>query len=488
MDRLTDQRGFTIVEAMVAAALLLIGVLGTLAMMDTANKKTRTASDRQGATALARDLVEAVRALPYRQVEPGSTLLTRLQAADGLAGNGSVTDWRIERNGTPYGVKLDVCALDDPADGLGARDAGGFCSDVLPAGTEDGSPADYKRVTATVSWSGGNGGGRVVQSTFVTSRGNRDAPAVTVLKLTSPAVTPITSAAVTSASFGVTTSDDADSVVWMVDGVQRGVAAGSGTNFSFVWSLPSLDGTYEIKAQAFDDSAMSGEPRSLTIALNRFPPTAPTGFNAGRNGSVVEAEWKANPEGDIIGYRVYRRQGATGTVTLACETERATECIDPNPPTGTSGTLDYWVVALDRDPANASLKREGPASARIDVNKPNSAPNAPTGLSLEVDGSGRIVLSWSLPEPGDPDPGDSIAFFRIYRGGVSVGDRYDRTGSGAATSWVDSDPGDGSHEYWITAVDTRLRESVLVGPVRVAVPEPDPEEEEAEPGDPEPEG
>ena len=466
MARLRQEAGFTIVEVMVATAILLAGVLGTLAMMDTAQKRTRTANDRQTATSLARDVLEAVRGVSYREVVDNSALIARLQAESGLTGNGSVSAWKITREETAYSVSVDVCTLDDPADGSGSRTAGGYCSDVGAAGTEDGNPADYKRVTVVVSWDSGSGSGRVEQASLVTSRGGGDAPAISSLVMTSPTATPITSTAVTSASFTLETSVEPDSVVWLVDGVQEGVATGTETEYNFQWTLPSLDGAYEVKAQAFDEAAVSGETKSLTIVLNRYSPSAPTGFNAGRNGAVVEAEWAANAERDITGYRVYRRVGTTGSGTLACSTTTETSCIDASPPNNSGSTVQYWVVALDRSPAGAV--REGAASTAINVNVPNTAPNAPTGLTLTPDADGRLVLSWTPASPGDRDSGDSVAFYRIYRGGTTVGDRYDRTGSGADSSYIDTEPGTGGASYWVTAVDTHLHESALAGPIGLA--------------------
>ena len=57
-----------------------------------------------------------------------------------------------------------------------------------------------------------------------------------------------------------------------------------------------VDGTYLISAQAYDSFGVSGAPRSLSITLNRYAPGMPTGFEAGRNGSVVDLQWTAQPQ------------------------------------------------------------------------------------------------------------------------------------------------------------------------------------------------
>src|SRR5687768_16376454 len=119
MLRLKEQHGFTIVEVMVAVAVLLTGVLGTLAMLDTANKRGRGAADRQKATSLARDIVERAKSLPYAELEP-ETIVAQLRADSELAGS-SASPWRITRDGTTYTVEAEVCWIDEPTDGLGPR-------------------------------------------------------------------------------------------------------------------------------------------------------------------------------------------------------------------------------------------------------------------------------------------------------------------------------------------------------------------------------
>ncbi len=83
MTRVREQVGFTIVEVMVAATILLVGILGTLAMLNAATQQSRTTANRQAGVALVRDIVEATRQLPYRQVE-NDTIVQRLQENSNL--------------------------------------------------------------------------------------------------------------------------------------------------------------------------------------------------------------------------------------------------------------------------------------------------------------------------------------------------------------------------------------------------------------------
>jgi hypothetical protein len=457
------------VEVMVAASILMVGVLGTLTLLDAVSKSTRTAANRQAAVGLARDIVEVTRQLPFRQVT-SSTIVSRLQQNSNLRGNGSTTKWQIKRGNATFTVKATVCGVDDPSDGSGSHAGGGFCPTAGATGVTDANPVDYKLITATATWSENKSTKSVEEHVLMTS-GGRDRPGVESLTLTSPASPDITTPAITRASFAATTTITADALVWSIDGSQQGTAAGDGRTWSFNWTLPPVDGAYEVSAQAYDASGVSGTSRSLTINVNRYPPSAPEDVFAGRNGSVVEVEWVPTSERDVIGYRVYRQvQG--GAVELACALTdpEASECVDPSPPVEDNKQLRYWVVGVDRDPAGA--EREGALSAAVNVNvhRP-TPPDAPTNFAITEDDEGNITLTWT-PSASGADG------YRIYRDGYTIGDRYGFVDTSDPADlefeFDDPDPGIDPHQYWITAVDSVLQESVLVGPVTLTAPEPDP--------------
>ena len=157
MRKLNQERGFTIVEMMFAVVVLLVGALGTLAMLDTANKRGRGAADRQNATAVARQVLEAAKGIPYRDVAPGSIVSTLREDA-AIAGV-SADPWRIERDNTTFTIEVDVCYLDEPRDGLGSRAPGNFCPGTSAGGTDDGNSIDHKRVTVVTSWNTDAGSG-----------------------------------------------------------------------------------------------------------------------------------------------------------------------------------------------------------------------------------------------------------------------------------------------------------------------------------------
>ena len=451
---LGSERGFTIVEMMVAVVVLLTGALGTLAILDTATHRTRTADDRQKATGLAREVIESAKAIPYRQIEQ-ATFETRLRQDAGIAGEGS--PWRVERDGTPYTVEAEVCWVDEPADGLGSRVLGGFCSGSGAGGTEDANSIDFKRVSIEVSWSNGTGRGSVRQSTLVGVRGGEDAPAIADVRLVSPLASPITDTARETATFAVTTTTPATAVVWSINGNEQGNASGAESNWTFNWGIPD-DGTYDVAARTIEPSGLTGEPRSMTVVVNRRLPSAPEDFNVGRTEAGVAAHWSASGERDVVGYRVYR-QGPGGD-EVACELTAETSCVDTAAPAATNGAaLEYWVVAVEEV---LDVQRESDPSPRVDVNVANQPPNPPASVALSKDAQGNTVLTWEPAAVLDPDAGDYVASYRVYRDGVDDG--YITVG-GTETSATDTETGGTAHEYWVSAVDSRLGESSLVGPV-----------------------
>jgi Tfp pilus assembly protein PilV len=449
---LRSEGGFSLAEVMVSALVLLVGMMGTVAAVDGANARTVSTRAREGATSLHRELVERSRSVSYPLLNR-QALLTQLQGKPGLEDSSPAPGYTISRRGFTYEVTADVCSVDDDNDGLGPSDPTTFCTGSQ-AGTTDRNPDDYKVVTIDLRWTGPAADGHAEQQALVNNPGNSGGPSVATL--TSASGTTITSP-LSSLSFSVTTSAVPATVSWMVDGVPQGEAGGSGTAWTFVWPISGLrDGIYQVSARAFDANALSGASRSATITLNRFAPEAPTGLVGGRSDSLVELEWLANPERDVVGYRVFRT--GPDPVTL-CDGTTATTCQDTSPPDAPSVT--YRVAALDRDPAGNL--REGDHSSEITVVQGNNRPNAPTELvATKVDGT--TTLTWQAPSPADPDAGDSIAFYRIYRDGQAFADRYDRTAPGEL-SYADGRAGDTQHTYWVTAVDTQLAESVVAGPV-----------------------
>ena len=479
MPRVRSESGFTLIEVLVAMTVLLIGVLGTVTVM-VASAHVNSA-DRQvdAGTNLARDLIEAAHSVPYDQLSDG-TVADELQQMPGLA-DGAGGGYDIRRANVDYSVAVDVCTMDDPADGGGPRVAGTtFCAQSAAPGTQDRNPDDYKKITITLTWRGGNGASRsVIQTGTVDNPGSANGPAIqsiTPRGYTAPYV--VTNPLTTSVTVDATTSSKPAAINWLLDGTVQQPApvmnGSSGLSWTWTWTigpvdltvgaLPSgvLDGDYVVSAEAFNQYGLSGPGRQETITLNRRQPFKPRQVTGGRtNFGTVEIEWTANSERDIIGYEVYRAGTSTPVCPLATQ-KLDTLCVDTNPPA--TSPLTYTVYAYDKNPSGAL--RKGDPSDPLIVTTGDLPPYAPTNLTATRGADGTVTLTWKRPSPQDPDVGDGVAFYRIYRDGQALTDRYDRWfDTSSSVTWQDTATGGTTHTYWVTTVDQHYAESPYLGPV-----------------------
>ena len=121
------ERGFTLVEVMVTMLLLVVGIAGTLALIDGANARTVMTKQREAGNALSREVVEAARSVPYRQLNPTSGV-SSVQAVPGLADSTpSTTAWTVERRKTVFTITMTICSVDDNQDGFGDITGGNYC-------------------------------------------------------------------------------------------------------------------------------------------------------------------------------------------------------------------------------------------------------------------------------------------------------------------------------------------------------------------------
>lgn len=481
------QQGFTLIEVMVAITVLLVGVLGTVTMIDGANAVTSRTQAREGGTAVARSALEIARGIPYQDLT-SAQLLAVLQTRPGLLdAQPGVPGHQIQSRGFLYTFTPVVCSMDDPKDKLGVH-AGvplEFCPDSDAAtGTPasvDKNPDDYRRVAVSLRWADKAGHAISVKQTgVVTNPAGGLGPTVNSVTPKLPNSPTITAGTV--ATYDIVTSSLADTVSMTANGRRIGDATRvDSTHWTFSWDLGPIatpkfiDCNYVLQAQASDDKGRVGAPFALTVTLNRRQPFAPPGFEGGRNlnGSRVDVQWEAGSECDIQRYEVFRgtNPSAINTPVPACTRylgER-TECLDETAP---AGQVYYKVQAFDK--SSSGTDRPGdPASLTI-VEGNGGPPPMPTALQVcsggnpdcnDIHGAaappGSAVLSW---EPAS-DP-DGIAFYRVYRGGSTYGHRHDVLFKveGKPLVFVDT-PSGGTESYYVSAVDSLFGESELSGPV-----------------------
>jgi prepilin-type N-terminal cleavage/methylation domain-containing protein len=498
--RLRAERGFTLVEVMVAALILVSGLLSLLAMVDIANRTTATNRVRQESDSLAREVVENARQLGYTQLLPSALAATLQPQIPGATLSGA--NLMVARNGYTFKVSFSACSLDDPSDGYGNHDStpvsgGVWCPDVAANGAADSNPDDYKRLSVTVSPTGLRTTPAVQQTVLIYDRPTRG-PAVSCLSTTTTCPgSNATYTSGTSQAFNVTNTALASAVQWLVNGnppptgqLPTGAVdpyQPSATTTTFTWNFPIADGTYSITALGFDANGNSGTRSTLQITLNRHYAIAPTTFNAGWNSQVngVDMQWVPSVDQDILYYEVDHQYGNNAaSVVASCSQVKGLTCTDstaisPNPPAVptcqsppqayTTSNL-YWVVGVDTAPGGGP-RVSTQLSPKIDANKCDHPPSAPAGLTSSLAG-GATTLRWSPPSaPVDPDTGDSIQEWRIYRWptGQSVqfpASRLNLIGAlDSSGSWVTSftdggaDPGGVAQSYCVTAVDTHMGES-----------------------------
>ncbi len=475
MQRPTNLRsdaGFTIIEVLVAAAVLVTGILGTLAIFDKASKTTVETRAREAATSLARELTEAARGIQYDEIA-GNTLTDVMADEPGLEDADSVTGgYQLRRRNIVYTVTLAACIMDDARDGGGDQSGGGFCAGSARPNSApqegvsadaDRNPEDYKRVTVTVAWLKNHIQRRVTQDVIVNNPGSSAGPAVRRIGVVGhPAPVVITSG--TTARITFDTSYRPATTNWTVDAAVQSpkpVATGTRT-FMADWDYSALeDGTYVLGAVAFDKWGVAGQGKSITVKLNRNYARAPQGLVGGRNGdSLVELSWRANLEKDIVGYTVERSLDGGLTWATVCPLASATSCRDSAPPApGNDAAVRYRVRSWDSDASGAP--RVGPTpSPQLALPATNPAPAPPVDVRVTHLADGTAQLTWTRPVD---DPADPVVFYRIYRDGRTLDSRY--ATSDVVTSsvqFVDGETGGVPRDYYVTAVDRWFLESAKV--------------------------
>ncbi|HEX7291609.1 MAG TPA: hypothetical protein VF250_10835 [Conexibacter sp.] len=505
--RISEQGGFTIVEVLVAALVLVVGLGGLLQMLISADHTISTTRLRQAETNLAREVLEDARGLASTQLTQ-TAIASALQSAvpqAALSGSNLVVTRAVSSGTTTrFSISFAVCDLDNPSDGYGNHDSppasgGVWCPDVGSNGTQDSNPNDYKRVSVTVTPSSRST--PVIKQTILVYSRPVNGPAVSCLSTSATCPGPgVTVTSGSSLTFNVTTTVTAARIQWLVNGNTPPSAqipttatdpyAPSGTSSSFTWNFPTADGTYAITAVAYDVDGNSGTRSTVVVTLNRHQAIAPTSFSAGWNDLIggVEIQWVPSVDQDVLYYHVYHQYGSNAaqlvTTCGASGNVTGTSCADapasafappipsarPNPCTSSSQSYTtthyYWVVGVDTDPTTRVPRESTAQSPRVDANLCDHQPYAPSTLSGTLSG-GQLALSWNAPSPAAPDSWNAVQAWRVYRWpsnrAVQVpGDRYQLVGnSPAVTSYTDGspDPGGVQQSYCITAVDAHLNES-----------------------------
>jgi prepilin-type N-terminal cleavage/methylation domain-containing protein len=456
--------GFTMVEVVVAMVIILVGVLGTLVLIDRANVATTQTKTRQTANNILRDLLDTSQGLPYTSLT-ASGLVPALQArgfADSIPATSGT--WDIIRNGTTFAITASVCVVDDPHDGSQNSHpaSSNFCSDS-PPGSGDANGDDYRRVTLTINPPTGYGapitGATVVGQTRTANVGGTGSAAgsssidVTSMKIdTSSGKTTLYSGQVArcpgsfldsacpagvygngpSAStvwpkqvyFVATTAVSAQKVKFAVDGKVFQTVSGPATTFNATWALPDNqpDGPYTVTAQVFDASGTTAlsDPKPVSTFLNRYlpDPNAFAATSAGRNHLYLQGvsgfgypeteTYPSNNAGarldrDLVGFQTLRYVGNASGV-LACSTNSVLvrSCQDTGAPVRASGTaVKYRILPYALYADGTQQIANGNPPVSADVNLANTRPCSPRNLTVSRSGT-IVTLTWLPPLVASP--------------------------------------------------------------------------------------
>jgi prepilin-type N-terminal cleavage/methylation domain-containing protein len=498
---LRGERGFTLIEVLVAAVVLVTGLLAVFRMLDVASHGRSTNRQRQAETSVAREIIENVRSLGYAQLDPATIASSVAPNIANSTVSGSTLS--VDRSIYSFHASFTSCSLDDPDDGYGnhslpPNSGGSWCPDVGPTGTADTNPDDYKRVSVTVTSTGGPTTPKVQQTVLIYAGPTRG-PAISCLSVN--ATCPGANQLVTSGSslaFNVTSTSQAAAIQWLVNGntppaaqVPLGAVdpyVPTGVTSQFTWSYPAADGSYTIAAAGYDANGNGGTRSTLQVTLNRHMAIPPASVNAGWNDQInaVDIQWVPSVDQDVLYYRVYQKVGnGPATPVAGCGQVNGTSCTDlsapsphppaapvcASPPQSYTQKDQYWVVGVDKDPTTGAPRESNQLSPKVDANLCDHPPTAPLALTGTVSG-GAVTLDWQAPaSPADSDPGDSIQAWRIYRWPFGQSTQFpgsrlqlvgavDSSGS-AVTTFTDNapDPGGVTQSYCVTSVDTHLDES-----------------------------
>jgi Tfp pilus assembly protein PilV len=485
--RFGREDGFTLFEVLIAAVVLVVGLTTLFGLLDTSLKATASTRAREGATNLAREVLEDAQTIPYSQLSPNA-IVGELQAMNGLANEGSGV-WQIKRRGTTYTVTVKECSIDDPKDGYGVHKnslgENPFCADssTEESGVNaDTQPEDLKRVSVDVTWSAIGRSPNVHQVETLTAAGEAPGLNATNLRLSEPEVLAPTNPVIEAQPkedkliFTVQSPKGTEAMSWSLDGVKQKAQPTfvSGTKWTFTWLVPKpeiSDGAYHVGVQAIDSTGIYGPPVTIVVTLIRGTPAAPKvtygGFNevnvGGKATKVVELQWQANSERNVIGYRVYNPKGELVCPGSLSTLSLALSCIDLNlPEKAFESNQAYTVVAVYRKAVEQVLSEtptNGAAATFTVLKGPPEGPHVPGApLTATKNADGSVTLKWSAPSGGA-----AVAFYRVYRGSEEYKSRFAVVPSGT-TELTDTEAGT-THSYWVTAVNSNLTESPLLGPV-----------------------
>lgn len=392
--RLRDAEGFTIMEVVVAVALLAISATAFLKTTATGMHLVGSSKERQTAVQLAGEWMEEARAVPYSGLAlPSDTVYEaaptpdRHVTAGAFAVPGGEVEPLVEAEGGAFEHRVS-----DVLNGIPME-----VYRYVTWATQDGDTEAYKRVTVVVQWDGTDRVGElqeVVQSTIVST----DGVAWTSTTTTTPAGSTTTTTSSTTTTTvppgtceGDVTGPSLSAQILAGVGAETGYSSSSTVALSLSasdpctplqmafahpsgaysalepfatsgsWQLEPGDGPRSMWIKVVD-AAGNQTTQSASIVVDATKPTTPATFTAAKpthSSKSVVLTWSASTDNlALSGYRVWAKQ-ANGSysnlplgTTLSCS---GGSCTWTHGGLRNRDVWTYYVEAIDAA-GNASVK------------------------------------------------------------------------------------------------------------------------------------
>jgi RHS repeat-associated protein len=382
-----------------------------------------------GTVSVALAISEAVTEAPFLSLEPteGSPIVVSMKKNDDTHYTGSFT---ITQD-APHGATTYKFSGKDGAGNRGTSQGTGLSIDVKGPAASIESPLSVLQTTQTAT-----------EITLSFDEPSLATPSLT-LKASNGGTALVTGMTTTDNGTRWTGSIDAS---LLADGQAEFLLSGAADRFGNAGSTVS-----------------SG--RTILLYKDAIPaPGAPDGLTAkSGKGGLISLAWSpvAYAYSDsALTYNLYRRaEGETEATKIQTGIIGSTNVIAQDTP-AQDGTYYYSVSAV------GLLSSESQKSAEVPAVSDRVGPEAPTGLSLSLTGSG-VSASWTAPlnEP-------SAMSYKLYRGSGTIADISGLTAVATSSSLTatDPDPAQSTRYYAVTALDALGNEGIVSETVSIDIP------------------
>lgn len=189
-------------------------------------------------------------------------------------------------------------------------------------------------------------------------------------------------------------------------------------------------------------------------------PAVPEGLTAtALKGGEIALAWSV--VSDAKGYRVYRKGANDADFTLLQEVDAASLTDLP----AQDDLYSYTVTSL------GLLQSESAASAEASAASDRTAPGAPGGLALTIDGSG-VKATWDGVQVAGSTEVEVPETYRLYRAATAITDISGLVpvAKSATLEALDTAPDSGKRHYVVTALDALGNESAPSADVEIDFP------------------